>query len=236
MAVIDKKIQVLMLKGEKGDPGDAGDYDTLIDKPQINSVILQGNKTAAELSLATAADITAIGTNITNINTNMGLLTDLDTTDKNSIVNAINEINTKATYITGHWTPVLSSFGVESLITPTVTYEYSNGINYRVGNLVFISAYIKFKIKNTGNGYAMVTGLPFSAANIYNKVPYTLIRKESTGSPFNTDSSNPTLHIPANNNIIRVQNEVGDYANTWKVAGNNWQYLGFSGVYITNDQ
>lgn len=236
MAVFDKDIKVLMLKGEKGDSGDAGDYDTLTDKPKINNIVLQGNKTAAELSLATAADITAIGANITAINTNIGLLTDLNTTDKNSIVNAINEVNTKATYGTGYWSPTLSSFGVDPLITPTVTYEYYNGIYYKVGNLVYVSARMKFKITNAGNGYAIVTGLPFSATNIDNRgVPYSVTRQDSVGNFVNADPTNPILYIPNDSTWVRLQSEDGGMANSWKTAGDKWKYLGFSGVYITND-
>lgn len=47
-----KPLKVIMLKGEKGDPGtpgSAGDYETLINKPKINSNVLVGDKTLEEL-------------------------------------------------------------------------------------------------------------------------------------------------------------------------------------------
>lgn len=49
-------VKILMLKGEKGDQGesgDAGDYSGLTNKPSINSVTLNGNKTPSDLGLAT---------------------------------------------------------------------------------------------------------------------------------------------------------------------------------------
>lgn len=52
-------VKVLMLKGEKGDRGASGDYDTLENKPSINSVQLNGNKTAHDLGLATPSDISS---------------------------------------------------------------------------------------------------------------------------------------------------------------------------------
>ena len=52
-------VKVLMLKGEKGDRGASGDYDTLENKPSINSVQLNGNKTAYDLGLATPSDISS---------------------------------------------------------------------------------------------------------------------------------------------------------------------------------
>ena len=49
-------IKILMLKGEKGDMGATGDYSGILNKPQINGVTLDGNKSASDLGLATAAD------------------------------------------------------------------------------------------------------------------------------------------------------------------------------------
>lgn len=50
----EDKIRILMLKGEKGDPGGGGgtdDYDQLINRPRINSVTLTQNKTWSDLGL-----------------------------------------------------------------------------------------------------------------------------------------------------------------------------------------
>lgn len=53
-------VKILMLKGEKGEQGesgDAGDYSGLTNKPSINGVTLEGNKTASALGLASLADV-----------------------------------------------------------------------------------------------------------------------------------------------------------------------------------
>lgn len=47
-------VKILMLKGEKGDPGSGGGVDTyaeLPDKPAINDVTLSGNKSLEDLNI-----------------------------------------------------------------------------------------------------------------------------------------------------------------------------------------
>lgn len=55
--VADLVQRVIRLENQGGGGGGTTDYDDLTDKPQINSVTLQGNKTASQLGLATPADI-----------------------------------------------------------------------------------------------------------------------------------------------------------------------------------
>ena len=55
--VADLVARVIRLENQGGGGGGTTDYDDLTDKPQINSVTLQGNKTASQLGLATPADI-----------------------------------------------------------------------------------------------------------------------------------------------------------------------------------
>ena len=86
MAVFDKNIRIVMLKGEKGEIGDAGDYSTLQNKPKINNVTLNGTQSAADLGLVAVSEIDSI-------NQDIGELQTLDTTDKSSLVNAVNEVN-----------------------------------------------------------------------------------------------------------------------------------------------
>ena len=53
-------LKIMLLKGEKGDKGDAGtsgDYSGLTNKPKINNVTLDGNKTGTDLGLPTIAEI-----------------------------------------------------------------------------------------------------------------------------------------------------------------------------------
>lgn len=62
-------------------------YTSLKNKPKINSVTLTGNKTLADLGVAATSDIT-------DINTAIGDISDLDTT-ATDLVGAINEVNDK---------------------------------------------------------------------------------------------------------------------------------------------
>jgi len=114
MAVLDKNIQILMLKGEKGDTGDAGDYSTLQNKPMINNIELSGNKSASDLELVAEADLTETNNKLagntediellqeyySGLETDVGSLPELTTTDKTSLVNAVNEVNGKTIPIT----------------------------------------------------------------------------------------------------------------------------------------
>ena len=168
MAMIDKEIQLLMLKGEKGDPGISGDYNELANKPKINGVELLGNKTASDLGLASEADLNAavadIATNAANIatnTTNIGALNDLTTTVKSSLVAAINEVNADTfskNVELGDWVPTP---GGRSL--PTFVVAFTRGKYYRVGNLVYIFGAINFDsiTGSTSDSEAAIKGLPY---------------------------------------------------------------------------
>lgn len=67
-----------LTKVEKGNVAQ-NSYTSLKNKPKINSVTLTGNKSLADIGAAAAADV--------------GVLTDLDTTYKNDLVGAVNEVN-----------------------------------------------------------------------------------------------------------------------------------------------
>lgn len=70
---------------EGGGGGGSSDYADLTNKPKINNVELSGNKSSSDLGLASE-------TNLNTLSDNVGDLSDLTTTDKTSIVNAINEV------------------------------------------------------------------------------------------------------------------------------------------------
>lgn len=53
----NNKIKIVMVKGEKGDTGDAGDYSGLINKPKINGVALDDDKTSSDLGLASETEM-----------------------------------------------------------------------------------------------------------------------------------------------------------------------------------
>ncbi len=65
------KTKIIMLKGEQGA---SGDYNGLTNKPQINGVTLYKNKTAADLGLASAAQMQAVDNRLNNILANNSAL------------------------------------------------------------------------------------------------------------------------------------------------------------------
>lgn len=72
---------------EEGGGGGGGstDYADLSNKPKINNVELSGNKSSSDLGLASEADLNTLSDNVGN-------LSELTTTEKTSLVGAINEI------------------------------------------------------------------------------------------------------------------------------------------------
>lgn len=68
-----------------GGGGGSTDYTDLSNKPKINNVELSGNKSSSDLGLASDTDLNTLSDNV-------GDLSSLTTTDKTSIVNAINEV------------------------------------------------------------------------------------------------------------------------------------------------
>ena len=165
MAIIDKEIQLLMLKGEKGDPGISGDYNELTNKPKINGVELLGNKTASDLGLASEADLNAVISDI-------GGLSNLNTTVKSSLVAAINEVNAdtfskNAEY--GTWSPVPTTTRGEPVphTLSTSTYTQTRGDYYRVGSLVYVT-FVMYVTSIDVSGFtnppqAGIGGLPYPA-------------------------------------------------------------------------
>ena len=69
-------VKILMLKGEKGDTGASGDYAELINRPSINNVELNGNKTSSDLGLATPADISELQSDVASLETEVALKAD----------------------------------------------------------------------------------------------------------------------------------------------------------------
>ena len=87
------KVKVIMLKGEKGDIGDAGNYATLQNKPSINGVTLTGDKTSSNLSLASKASVDAINASLAyetaSVEVTVGeITTTISARKKNGVVQA----------------------------------------------------------------------------------------------------------------------------------------------------
>lgn len=59
MMVVEQPRPVVMQTTEFVRGGGSSDYDALINKPAINGVTLEGDKTASELALATPSDVAA---------------------------------------------------------------------------------------------------------------------------------------------------------------------------------
>lgn len=72
---------------EEGGGGGGGstDYADLTNKPKINNVELSGNKSLADLGVASETDLDTLSNNV-------GDLSELTTTEKTNLVGAINEI------------------------------------------------------------------------------------------------------------------------------------------------
>lgn len=71
------------------------DYESLTSKPSINSVVLGGNKTSANLGLASTAELTTTNGNVTTVTTKVGnidtLLSEiLGTTDVEQLLDDLN--------------------------------------------------------------------------------------------------------------------------------------------------
>lgn len=70
---------------EGGGGGGSSDYADLTNKPKINNVELSGNKSSSDLGVASETDLETLSDNV-------GDLSELATTEKTSLVGAINEI------------------------------------------------------------------------------------------------------------------------------------------------
>ena len=68
--LVEPKVIVRLLKGEKGDAGDAGDYSTLANKPSINNITLNGNQTGTDLGLVPKQVTDALDNRISSLESN----------------------------------------------------------------------------------------------------------------------------------------------------------------------
>lgn len=129
-------VKVLMLKGEKGDQGESGDYSELQNKPQINGVELTGNKTATNLGLASQTDLESVR------NTAVNNAADISTLQEQVTENA-GDIDSLETTVGGHGTDISAlqatlvnkediNNGVKNLLPFEATTGTQGGITYTV--------------------------------------------------------------------------------------------------------
>ena len=67
-------LRILLLKGEKGDKGDngeSGDYSTLINKPKINNVTVDGDITGSDLGLASQVALETVDNKVDTLQSDM---------------------------------------------------------------------------------------------------------------------------------------------------------------------
>ena len=89
------KVKIAMLRGEKGDTGATGDYSGILNKPQINGVTLDGNKTASDLGLATASEQQNILDSVVELNDAVSGLND----SVDGLNDTVAELETKDAFI-----------------------------------------------------------------------------------------------------------------------------------------
>ena len=130
------KVKVVMLKGEKGDTGATGDYSGILNKPQINSVTLDGNKSASDLGLATAADQQNLIDTVSSLNDTVSDIND----DITEINGNITELQTQAAgrpyIVTADYNATTRTFSNPSATAAEIyaAINTSNRPCYMVGN------------------------------------------------------------------------------------------------------
>lgn len=127
----------------------------------------------------------------------------------------------------GTWTPApISSQG--GLRYTLGEDGYRRAIYYSIGRLVYVSFYMAVEITQAGAGNARITGLPLSPLN---ECEYALSRAmfSNDGSFSNSEG----LSAMIRDGTIRIQKANGTQFYQWKTGKS---YMGFSGIYLTEQQ
>ena len=212
----------------------ADNYNVLENKPSINSVTLQGNKTASDLGLATPEDIT-----VTSVNGETGAVVldgsdinyDADTTINNKIDDLQSQISSSGVLAVNGKTGVVILTGtdinysagvtlnskidaVESEI-PTVSYPVTS-VNNKTGAVVLDGSDIAYDTNNTVNEKIAAVESEIPTVDY----PVTSVN-EQTGDveltagdvPLGTDFSDPTstaYAVASIPKIVWVKNQSGN--------------------------
>ncbi len=118
-------VKILMLKGEKGEQGNSGDYSSIDNKPSINGVELSGDKSSASLHLASDSDLDDIQSDILT-------LTDKATTAEENIQQNSTDIET----ISDALTPQTETASFTSTFTAYATGSVPTFVKY--GRMVMV--------------------------------------------------------------------------------------------------
>lgn len=129
---------------------------------------------------------------------------------------------------TGTWTPKI---GALNETDPTVTYTSQRGRYVKIGNLVFVSLYLRGEITklNGTNNYACIKGLPFTTFD-YNMGEQSM----AIGCIYNLTTNTTDLAMGINSQTIRIQTSNGSGASSLKTSagtGQGYFVLACSGVY-----
>lgn len=148
------KVKIVLLKGEKGDQGEAGisgDYAGLINKPAINSVTLDGELTSDDLGLATATEMESAMSSIYDMGQTIGndilpTLTKLERMFKSPTANHKEGTVSNVRYIASWWRfgrlvllhfaviPTASLSGDTSLGRIAIPYNSMGTTFFSIGN------------------------------------------------------------------------------------------------------
>ena len=136
----------------------------------------------------------------------------------------------------GTWTPSLENINGNN---PTVEYVGRRGWYQIIGNVAFVSCYVRFKITalNANGDYAVIKGLPSS---IMNNVIQTNVGNIgfSMGVLYNAisqTSNNIFVLDGGSGNGVRPQTSYGSSATTWKVTDTPYAEVGFSGIILLDN-
>ena len=129
----------------------------------------------------------------------------------------------------GVWTPILTT--VEG-IAPTMTYIVQRGKYKKIGNMVYISVFIKGNITalNGSENYAKITGLPYLAKN------YMQENILNVGVLYQMLENDTNANVLVLDDIMRVQIQYGETAGKLKVTpagGGGYFEISASGWYET---
>ena len=224
----------------------ANNYNSLDNKPSINSVTLQGNKTASELGLAVPADITVTSVNgetgavvldgtdinydsVTTIN---GKLDDLQSQIDNSGVLAVNG-KTGVVTLTGSDINYSAGVTLNSKIDaveaeiPTVSYPVTS-VNTKTGAVVLDGTDIKYDTNTTIN--AKIDAVEAEIPTV--DYPVTSVNGETgtvvlDGTDINYDT-NTTINAKIDaveGNIPTTDNDISHYTGT-PTAGTTAEAIG----------
>ena len=122
----------------------------------------------------------------------------------------------------GTWTPKLIASGGGMTYTTSYSYAYY----YRIGDLVYITLYMKVNVTAAGTNYARIQGLPFTPRSGFY---YALARAMFATGSYNNNTDGASAFISTATNMIHIQSANGTGALKWR-TGDTW--VGWSGCYI----